>query len=114
MVVVMIDNKKNKENNKLNLNLNDTENNILNYKNKNLVKSDNIFCYGNPDDKYVVLMESLEKGQEIKDIPISSKISVALFDRQEFIKNPNVMFLDFCERAGLYDALETAYMWITK
>ncbi len=84
------------------------------YKNKKLVKSNNIFCYGNPDDKYIVLMEVLEKNQKVQDIGISTKVSIALFDRKEFIKNPNVMFLDFCERSGLYDALETAYMWISR
>lgn len=84
------------------------------YKNRKLVRADNVLCFGNPDDKYVVLLEILNKKDKIKDIELSDKISIALFDREALIKDPNIMFLDFCERYGLYDALETAYMWLTK
>ncbi|MBP0979304.1 MAG: hypothetical protein J6C55_01500 [Oscillospiraceae bacterium] len=86
------------------------------YKDKKLVKSGNILCYGNPNDKYVVLLEILDKKDKVEslNIEISDKISIALFDRQALIKNPNAMFLDFCERHGLYDALETAHMWLVK
>ena len=85
---------------------------ISSFRGKKLVRAGNVLCYGNMDDKYIVLMEILDKKEKIKDIEIGSKISIALFNRLDLIKNPNTMFLDFCERNGLYDALETAYAWV--
>lgn len=84
------------------------------YKGKSLVRDGDILCYGNMDDKYIVLMEEIGEKKTIKDIEIGTKISIALFNRLDLIKNPNTMFIEICERNGLYDALEIAYTWLTK
>lgn len=94
--------------------ISENQNESLIYKGKNLIRSKDILCYGNMDDKYIVLLEILDKKEKINGVDIGNKISVALFNRLDLIKNPNVMFLDFCEKSGLYDALETAFSWISR
>ncbi len=98
-----------KNNNKIN-----STDEVLTYKNRRLVRNGDLLCYGNEDDKYIVLMEIINKKNINGNQEVGNKISVAMFEKQEFIKNPNATFLNICERYGLYDALETASMWMAK
>ena len=82
------------------------------YKNKALIRSKDILCYGNMDDKYIVLLEILSK-EKVKGMDVGNKISMALFDREELASNPSAMFIEHCEKNKLIDALETANAWIT-
>jgi hypothetical protein len=86
---------------------------FLQYKGRNLVRCDKILCYGNPDDEKVVLMEIMNYEEKISDIDISNRISIALFNKQDLIKNNNSTFLNHCERNGLYSALEVADLWLS-
>ncbi len=83
---------------------------FLTYKNRPLVRQKDTIYYGSMGDPYVVFMQILSKDPET-DLPAKLRVQLMSTD-------PNVPITESvvkkADRAGLYDALDTADVWLTK
>lgn len=82
------------------------------FKNKPLVRCENIIYYGNISDNFVIKLEILSDKQ-LFDATIADKISVQLLST-----DPNLTarkkIIKKCEKNGLYQALDIAETWLCK
>ena len=80
----------------------------LTYKGKLLARKDNIIYYGNPEDKYVIMMNIT--GTESKDgIELTKKITISL---QTNVGGPKEKIIKQVEREGMFKALDIAEYWL--
>jgi len=80
----------------------------LTYKGKLLARKDNIIYYGNPEDKYLIMMNIT--GKEEKDtFDITTKITVSL---QTNLGGSKEKIIKKVEREGMYKALDIAEYWL--
>lgn len=82
------------------------------YKNKPLVRCENIVYYGNSSDKYVIKLEILSDKSLFESI-VSDKISVQLLSTDEELRTRK-RIIKKCEKNGLYEALDIAEVWLCK
>ena len=82
------------------------------YKNKPLVRCENIVYYGNSSDKYVIKLEILSD-KSLFDSVVSDKISVQLLSTDEDLRTRK-RIIKKCEKNGLYEALDIAEVWLCK
>lgn len=88
----------------------ESENKILTYKGKPLMRKGKQIYYGNADDKYRVYLE-VEDETELLGLNISTSVSVQLQTndvpgKEKVIKK--------AERDGLYAALDLGEFWLTE
>lgn len=82
------------------------------YKGYPLVRSGNQIYYGYMSDPYVIWIQILET-QETDGEKMTSKVRVVQMDTNE--PNPLKAFVKNAEReCGLYEALDTAKVWLDK
>jgi hypothetical protein len=84
------------------------ENTPLLYKGKMLARKDNIIYYGNPEDKYLIMMNITDTEQK-NGFDITMKVTVSLqtnngSTREKIIKK--------VEREGIFKALDIAEYWL--
>lgn len=84
------------------------QHNALIYKDKPLVRHDNVLYYGFPSDKYIIKMEIVEPKTETSDT--SNKVIVELLD----ISGKFEKMIKKSERTGLYGALEIGSIWLDR
>lgn len=81
--------------------------NILMYKDKPLVRRGNLIYYGNPADKYIILL-IVNASKKIGDLDVASSVTIQLqensSDGDKIIKK--------AERDGLYAAMDIAEYWL--
>lgn len=89
-----------------------SENNMLMYKGKPLVRKDNLIYYGNPDADYIAVLTE-NNYEEINGTKVATSVSVSLTTnttrgqgREKVIKKP-------VERGGLYLALDIGEYWLS-
>ncbi|OQB15224.1 MAG: hypothetical protein BWY15_00595 [Firmicutes bacterium ADurb.Bin193] len=82
----------------------------LTYKGKPLLRRGNLIYYGNPEDKYIVMMTVLES-TKIIDLDVSSLVSVQL---QTNAAPGKEKVIKKAERDGLYSALDLGEFWLTE
>ncbi|MDR0405971.1 MAG: hypothetical protein LBH54_04135 [Clostridiales bacterium] len=80
----------------------------LTYKGKPLLRRGNLIYYGNPDDKYIVML-TVQESTTILTLEVSSSVLVHLQTndvpgRERVIKK--------AERDGLYSALDLGEFWL--
>ena len=80
----------------------------LTYKGKPLLRKEDKIYYGNPGDKYIILM-TIRDYTEILDIKVSTNVLVELMTnaapgKEKIIKK--------AERDGLYAAIDLAEFWL--
>lgn len=85
-----------------------SENAPLLYKGKMLARKDNIIYYGNPEDKYLIMMNITDSEQK-NGFDITMKVTVSLqtnkgSTREKIIKK--------VEREGIFKALDIAEYWL--
>jgi hypothetical protein len=85
---------------------------FLTYKGKPLVRNGNTLYYGDPSEKYVIMMQILAT-KPVDDVEVASKVSVQLLNT-----DPNVSIREkivkSSEKKGLYAALDIAEVWLTR
>ena len=88
------------------------ENAVLMYKNRPLMRKDNMIYYGSMADTHIVMLQVLET-KKVGDLDIASRVSVQLQ-----LTDPNVKgrdrILKRTEKDGLYTALDVGCVWLTR
>ena len=89
------------------------ENNaVLMYKNRPLMRKDNLIYYGSMADTHIVLLQILET-KKINDMDIATRVSVQLQ-----LTDPNARARDRVvkksEKDGLYTALDLGCVWLER
>lgn len=84
-----------------------TENEMLTYKDKPLLRCGNEIYYGNPDDKYIVIFR-LEDNKPLGDITVSERVVVELKTNE----GSRSQLVRQAEREGLYKALDLGIFWL--
>ena len=82
------------------------------FKNKPLVRCENIIYYGNISDKYIIKLEILSK-KPLFDTVVSDKISVQLLSTSSELSSRKKV-IKKCEKNGLYEAMDIAEAWLCK
>lgn len=89
------------------------EKEFMTYRGLPLVRKGNEIYYGNMSDETVATLQILST-RKVKDLEVANKIRVFLMltqtegvDASEWIKKT-------CERNGLYEALDVAYIWLSR
>ena len=82
------------------------------YKGFPLVRNKDTIYYGNMSDEYVVMIQVLES-KKVGDIYVASKVKVYQMSTDES-KNPIERISKTSEKNGLYEALDIAYIWLSR
>lgn len=90
----------------------ENKNDFLYFKGKPLVRMGNMIYYGNPGDKYVVMLQILST-EDFDGFKLARKISVQLQ-----LTDPEVKAVDRIvkrsEKVGLYQAMVIADIWLER
>lgn len=86
---------------------NNTENQMLTYNGKPLVRCGNQIYYGNPDDKYVVIFR-LEDQEPLDDLQIAKRVIIELKTNE----GTRSKLIRQAERDGLYKAFDIGMFWL--
>ena len=83
------------------------------YKDKPLVRKDNMYCYGDMKDDYVLFLmvvttKKASNGTEIPDLIIAQVMST------DESKSPSERLAKQFEKNGLYDAIDIGLIWLEK
>ena len=85
---------------------------FLTYKGKPLVRKGNFLYYGEPNDKYILMLQVMGT-EAIEDLNIPTKVTVMLMST-----DPNVPLQDKVikrgEKEGLYNALDVGMVWLDR
>ena len=87
-------------------------NDFFTYKGFPLVRNKDTIYYGNMSDDFVVMMQIMEK-KKIGEIDVASKIKVYQMSTDQN-KNPVEAIVKTSEKNGLYEALDIAYIWLSR
>ena len=82
------------------------------YKGFPLVRNRDTIYYGNMSDDFVVMIQILES-KKVGNIEVASKVKVYQMSTDES-KNPIERITKSSEKAGLYDALDIAHIWLSR
>ena len=85
---------------------------FLQYKGKPLVRSGNTIYYGEPGEKYVVMLQILTTRQENGE-ERPGKVSVSLLSTDETVK-PKDRIAKKSEKESLYTALDIGIVWLER
>lgn len=85
---------------------------MLTYKGKPLVRSGNTIYYGSMGDRYVTLLQVLATTEK-NGMPVASNVSVQLLSTNPN-HGPKERIVKKTEKAGLYNALNIANIWLTR
>jgi hypothetical protein len=90
--------------------------NYILYKGKPLVRENNVFCYGNMSDKYILFLMVLSTktiNNSNITIEIPDKILIQILSTDVTKTLTERMEKQF-ERSGLYEALDIGIIWLDK
>ena len=92
---------------------NGVEGEFLIYKDKPLVRKDNMYCYGDMKDDYVLFLmvvttKKTDAGVEVPDLVIVQVMST------DESKSPADRLAKKFEKNGLYDAIDIGLIWLEK
>ena len=87
-------------------------NEVLMYKNRPLMRKDNVIYYGSMADSHIVMLQILET-KKVKDQEVATRVSVQLQ-----LTDPNARARDRIvkksEKDGLYTALDLGCVWLER
>lgn len=84
----------------------------LTYKGRPLRRKDNIIYYGNPTDKYIIMLEILETKKE-NDLALATRVSVQLQLTNADPKARDCVIRK-SEKNSLYSAMDLGVVWLTR
>ncbi len=82
------------------------------YKGMPLVRSKDTIYYGNMYDEYVIMLQITEK-KKVGNLNVASKIKIYKMATDEKL-NPTEAIVKTSEKTSLYEALDIAYIWLTR
>lgn len=82
------------------------------YKGMPLVRNKDTIYYGNMYDEYVIMMQITEK-TKVGNLDVASKIKIYKMATDEKL-NPIEAIVKSSEKTSLYEALDIAYIWLTR
>ncbi len=82
--------------------------NMLLYKEKPLVRRGNMIYYGNPEDKYMIIL-IINATKKVKDLEVSTNVTIQLM-RNDGQKGK---MMKQAERDGMYAAMDIAEYWLS-
>jgi len=85
---------------------------FLMFKGKPIVRMGNMIYYGNPGDKYVVMLQVLST-EDFDGFKLSKKISIQLQMTDPDVKATD-RIVKHAEKEGLYQAMDIADIWLEK
>ncbi len=85
---------------------------FFSYKNKPLVRKDNVIYYGNLSDNFVAMI-TITSSTEFKGIKIGDKVFLQLISTDEGTA-PEEVVVKHTVKNNLYDALDIAGIWIER
>lgn len=88
------------------------KNKLFSFKGKPLVRSGNTLYYGNPEDKYIIML-TIEESKPFKDMQVPSKMVVALRYTDPEISNRDKT-VKKSEKTSLYTALDIGSIWLER
>ncbi len=80
----------------------------LEYKGKPLVREGNTICYGDMEDKCILILEIMSY-KTVNDVSVPDKIFIQIIDS----KDPNKIIKQG-EKNGLYDAFSIGFIWLER
>lgn len=84
----------------------------LTYKGKPLVREGNILYYGQPDDKYILMLQ-VKATEPINDLKVPTKVTLMLMST-----DPNVplqeKIIKRADKDGIYAALDVGMVWLDR
>ena len=85
---------------------------FLTYKGKPLVRNGNTLYYGDPSEKYVIMMQILAT-KPVDDVEVASKVSIQLLNTDPDVSHRE-RIVKSSEKKGLYAAMDIAEVWLTR
>lgn len=82
------------------------------YKGLPLVRNKDMIYYGNMSDDYVIMMQIMEK-TKVGDLDVASRIKIYKMATDEKL-NPMEAIVKSSEKNSLYEALDIAYIWLSR
>lgn len=83
------------------------ESKILTYKEKPMVRRGNLIYYGNPTDKYIILL-IVNDTKKVDDLEVASNITIQLQTNE----GGSGKILKQAEREGFFAAMDIAEYWL--
>ena len=84
----------------------------LNYKGHPLRRIDNMIYYGTMAEKYIIMMQVLEKKEE-QDLEVASKVSIQLQLTDPTLRSRD-RIVRKSEKDSLYGAMDLAAIWLDR
>lgn len=85
---------------------------FLTYKGKPLVRHGNTLYYGEPSERYVIMMQ-INATKPVGDTEIASKVSVQLLNTDPDV-SARERIVKSSEKKGLYAAMDIAEIWLSR
>ena len=85
---------------------------FLTYKGKPLVRNGNTLYYGDPSEKYVIMMQILAT-KPVDDVEVASKVSIQLLNTDPDVSHRE-RIVKSSEKKGLYASMDIADVWLTR
>ncbi len=85
---------------------------ILTYKGKPLVRSKDTIYYGNPEDKYIVMIK-VNTTKDVGGIKVADKVTVQLLLSDQDIKAKD-RIVKSSDKVGLYNAMDIGAIWLDR
>lgn len=91
---------------------NKSQSEFFTYKGFPLVRNNDTIYYGNMSDEYVVMIQILDT-KKIGDMEVANKVKVYQMSTDD-TKNPVERIVKSSDKNGLYEALDIAYIWLSR
>ena len=89
-----------------------TKQKFLTYKGRPLVRSGNTIYYGNPADKFVLVIQIITS-KKINDLDVADKVMVQLVNTDSTLPL-NEQIVKKSEKRGLYAAMDIGSIWLER
>ncbi len=86
--------------------------NFLTYKGRPMVRSKDTIYYGNPADKYIVMIK-INSTKEVGGVEIADKVTVQMISSDQDVPAKD-RIIKKSEKAGLYAALDIGAIWLDR
>lgn len=86
--------------------------NFLTYKGRPMVRSKDTIYYGNPADKYIVMIK-INSTKEVGGTQIADKVTVQMISSDQDVPAKD-RIIKKSEKAGLYAALDIGAIWLER
>lgn len=89
-----------------------TRDKILTYRGKPMARCGNIIYYGDPSDKYIIMIQLMDN-VPFGGIEMAKKVHIELQYADQDIK-ARERIVKKSDKSSLYEAMDIAYIWLTR